>query len=739
MLPKGQLVARVTSTASPIPLNINKGTCTTPQTIEWWINVYTHQSSSTLLIGDNTNPCFKFTFNNGPELYHLDSSSNLQRIGRYFSVNKWHHFALVLNSAGRIYVDYEDLGSFDGSQCVSGDTVPMVLSGMSVLVKQVRFWSAELSAEQLKSYSTGLIAEANLCSVNSFEPLATYLSGYPVHEGATHSFIKQPGAVPFSGDFGSRETTDDEYFTGTKYKSSTLLHIKMGETPGVMMPLKSRARGNFDWTLEAWVYLISTDALTPIVGIGGSSTLLSISATKGTSATLISELQYGQGTATNEIPSLAADSWNYVSLTSHLNDQWYKGELGLNCRHYKSSVSILPVASYTFDFLYLGMNKQAYYSGNEIGLREVRVWMTPLSKETLAYQMHKTIKDSAEELRLLYYFPFDVATTEEYEDKAFEGQFQVNRLWGTRHNYEDGGSDPEGVVAPKVVLGSELQSKVPALVICDERSFYNSETVKCEEKSENAPLSLEQSTATFTLPLANYVFSLEWTFEFWILVESITGLSTSILKQTCSPVQNGSVSLRMIGVTDVLEFSMTGADKAIRIAESESRWIHYSFVNDVYQGLLRVYRNGVQYETLAGQKLPLPSCDVAVVELSNLHGLVGKFKEFRIWNGTKTGSEVSKGMHAIPSLCLDYSLVFYLPMAESYGDALLELVQNRSVPLTIPTHSREVWTSQSDLLLCKPPFVYYEKENACMCKCCNERRPEYESGEGRCERVGDQL
>ena len=219
-------------------------------------------------------------------------------------------------------------------------------------------------------------------------------------------------------------------------------------------------------------------------------------------------------------------------------------ELGLNGNHYISSQCKVTSEGLSFDFLYIGTNSKKYNAENHLALKEIRVWKAALSQATIISQMYKQIRNSENGLQLAFYYPIDEITLYEMKDKSFEGEYQSSRLW-ERTIVSD---TPENLSPPEIIYSRELD--IEPIIICDGNSRYDILTGRCQRDFDDPTLGLEQSTNTFVLPLSKYIFTPEWTFGFWVYIESVIGSGTSIFTQACSTATAGTLSLTKVGTDE---------------------------------------------------------------------------------------------------------------------------------------------------------------------------------------------
>ena len=189
---------------------------------------------------------------------------------------------------------------------------------------------------------------------------------------------------------------------------------------------------------------------------------------------------------------------------------------------------------------------------------------------------------------------------------------------------------------------------------------------------------------------------------------------STILNQICHQPSPGTIKLRRISLNNILEFSISGLDETVSIAETTPYWVHYAFTNDGYQRRLLTYRNEYIHSSIKGQMIAFPSCDITVGDFSSAKAFMGTFKDFRIWNETKSSAEILKWMHLIPYS--ESTLEFYLPIDEGYGTTIVERKRNNKVKMTVLKSSSRTWISKGDLKICKPPYVYGSGSNVCLCK-----------------------
>ena len=506
------------------------------------------------------------------------------------------------------------------------------------------------------------------------------------------------------------------YFAGTECKPNMVLQLKYGSTPGIILSMKSRLIKNFEWTLETWAYVDSTSgkAVASIFVLDGDGTKLSA---RSSGETLVGEWIYDSMGNQMTISTFSTNVWHHVAIVTKLESPYYNAQLFLDGNALTSQTVEIIVKSNvkTFEYLTLGMDRSDYAYMGVVALKEVRVWDVAIDATTLARQMRRQIRRPETEIRLVYYYPIDSTNSECLYDRAFEGDLQDFKLWNTAHTYTANGPDPSTIGPPNLKTTFELG--LPPLLICDQNSYFSPKKQTCQKDTEESPIGLELSLSPFTIPLTSYKFHVEWTFEFWMLINQIGGVSTSIFSQTCYPSQSGTLSLKKVGVANSLAFMMTDSGYNVTFAQARRGWTHFAFMNDATAGRIFAYKNGVKMDSdMPGVYTAIPSCALTVGEFSTINLIYGKLKEIRIWNGTRTNFELVQSMHRSLDSQRDRSLAFYLPMSESSGGYVYERVKNTAIGLTITKYSRELWTAQGDLHICRTPYVYSPADNVCICK-----------------------
>ncbi len=560
-------------------------------------------------------------------------------------------------------------------------------------------------------------SDISLLTVYTFEPLGALAGVFPAYQDT----MKVASSVVISSSItgvsaGNNPTVCewDEYFSGSECRSNTVLHMRQGYTPGVIVPMKTRFQKNYEWTLETWVYVYSSASTTvaAIIGLEGNWAKLSA---RRDGTTLVGEWSYDSMGDEMSISSFTTDTWHHVALVTTLEAPYYDAKLILDCDESTTQTVEVVIKSNvrTFDYLTLGMDRSDYDYMGRVALKEIRVWNVALDISTLKYQMRKQIRNSDAEIRLVYYYPLSTSNRENLYDQAFEGDLQDLKLWNTPHTYKTGGPDPSTITAPTITTTMELA--IDPLIICDGNSFYNSRLKNCEREAEEFPIGLEQSLAPFTVPLTNYYFQVEWSVEFWLLLNQVSGVGTAVFSQKCYPAQSGTLSLKKVGTSSTFAFSVLGSGYNISFPQEKRRWNHYAFVNDVSSGRIYGYKNGARMDsdTLAVYAV-IPSCALTVGEFSTMNIIYGKLKEIRLWNGTRTVFELKQDMHRTLDPLRDRSLVLYLPMGERMGQYVHERVQDTDIALTVTKYSRELWTAQGDLRICRTPYVYSPADNVCI-------------------------
>lgn len=651
---------------------LSKTTTSVPATVDWRMQILDHGASASAAFHIFATPLFTITFTSSAATWTYKDTSNVDATYVDMFNGQSRHIAVAMSvnigtsivTSGVVYLDGVKLFECRAEDLLESEVKEMIVFDKVVAVmpeNSVRVWKAKLTAAE--------VADAFADStVSDYETIL---------------------ACP-----KSEETlmlpNEREYFGGSKFMPATVLEIATKQSPGVAIPLKSTITKDMQWTLEVWVYISAIDKTCPIISIKGTNIELSITSV----ATKVSaKLVYG--TVGTEV-SVGVDTvgkWQHVAAVAKADYPIYSLSLGVNGEFASSEFTMLS-QEYEFSYLYMGTDGSISENENKIYLKEIRVWNIPLPVTTIKNQMQRQISNPAQEYNLAYYFPIDEVTIDSLVNKAPEGHLQANRLWNTT-------SSP----APRLTT-----IFTPILKLCDQFSQHSKSADNCENEVSESQMSLEQSSASFVAPLSEYSFSVEWTLEFWLRVENVAGIGTSLFTQVCHPSANGTISLYKKG-TNLLEFAILGREGKIGIAETGGQWVHYGFASSGHRLKLTAYRNGHVLGEAQGQPLALPSCDMTVGENSNVNVVIGKLKELRIWNESKTGFKLSYNSHRTPSAS---SLVFYLPLDEGHGDTVTERTRDRKIALA--ANAKAVWASQSELKICRSPYVYSAVDNVCTCK-----------------------
>lgn len=652
--------------------------------LEWWMKVLEYGNAAYFQLESknviDSQPIVKVEFTSVHKWIFVKESvtppaANTFVVRRELTVGEWHQISIKVGSAGRLYLDGDEVTT-ESFSLANNLNNRIRLVNMVALIKSLRAekWTGEYI-------------------VTTFEPISRNIKVYPVCEG---EYLCHPASSAASFEPHASEPVDTatQYFAGTTFKPNTLLHFNSDLNQGIRIPVKNTARHEMQWTIEFWVYTVSLESLLPLISLEGPNAKL---ATVAANSIVSGELQYGAVGTSASISQSILNTWTHVALVSHLAFPQYTLELGVGGEMYATSECTVATHVYSFDFLYVGKESEE----NEVYMKEVRVWKIARTRASIERQMRRELRRPGKNSRLVYYFSINEVSIDELVDKSDGGEGQRNLMWNSAH-YDPSSSY---LVSAEIVNGFSKPLK-----ICDEFSFYNRKSGKCERDVDDVALGLEQSTNYFTLPLSNYYFNTEWTFEFWIYIEHLAGLSTFIFNQVCSYYQPGAISIKKIAIDDIFEFSITGTKETIVFTQSRPQWIHYAFAYEGYKSTLVGYKNGYRIGEIAGH--PLSSCDMNVGEASNANALVGKLRELRIWNETKTPIELIRSRNQVPS---DLALAFYLPLDEQRGRTVREKTRNTHIVLGTLS-AGEIWTSQADFKVCRSPYVYSGRENVCVCK-----------------------
>ena len=668
----------------------------TPLTFEWWVQfvrikdtgtfIFKIESSNTLLSIDMSTSSYTFQ---GTKVKELPMKQ------------RWIHIAITLDIRMQLYLNRK-LSKEVAQNPLSSFNPEFTINGLTVLLKQFRTWSKVLTHEEIIAYSITRVRmwQPYLVSIYTFEPYATYTNFFPVYHKTGKVTTVKIRSVANAGDNPLFCAKEGEYFSGTECKSTNFVHMEKEVTSGMIVPMKNRARKGFEWTLEGWVYVFSGDTKMAIFSLEGDRVKL-LARLNGND--LIAQLLYITVSTTNTFNGFKRGTWNHIAIVTRLSFPFYDLELLVNGVEFSSSRVIIKVTTGTFDYLYLGMDKENEHRG-KIRMKELRVWNTALQIQSIKEHMRTQIKHSTHERRLIYYFPFDKLSIEEYEDKGYEGDLHTNYLRDFLKEY------PASVKPPQILSAEDI---VP-LIICDE--YYNEDTMMCEKDMDEVRFGLEQAHAPFIIPLSEYVFTVGWTFEFWIRIDQMSGLGNMIFSQTCHPRKPSTLNFYKDYLHNRLIFSFINKQNGISFPEEHNKWIHYAFVNEPNEYSLLSYKQGLYYGSVESKPIAIPSCDLMIGQHSTKNELRGIIRELKIWDNIRTQQEIIRGMHYA---VLDNSLALYLPLAEGYGTNINEVVIGSTLSLNLQVHSREIWATKGNLKICKAPFIYNSEDNMCICTLTN--------------------
>ena len=630
--------------------------------LNWWMKIIEYKPGGYLQLElTNTGLFLKFMPPNSWTFRNEPSSVVKQEL----LIKRWYHISIQLEDTGRLYVN---------NNLLNTDFLTDPPSLVGLFNNKLRLVNVVALFKELKVQK-----ETNEYMLTSFNFVSRNIKTYPICE--SEHICSPELALDNIEPYIDEVVRDGEYFAGNSFKRNTLLHIDSNTNQGIRIPVNNSFRRVMEWTIELWVY-VKTERMIPIISLEGSNAKLSISAKR---ETVDAELLYGTVGASTSLRESIPNTWTHISLVTYLSFPQYALELGLNGNRYSNTGCIVTTHEHSFDFLNIGMNIP---EGSEVYFKEIRVWKIPRTRISIARQMQRELRGAERNNRLVFYFPVNEITIDGLIDRSHGG---VYLMWNN-------------VDSAKIVDGfSEV------LKICDEYSFYNEKTYECEKDADDLVLGLEQSTNFFTVPLSRYYFNNEWTFEFWMYVEHLAGLSTYILNQMCIRYLPGAMSIRKMAMSNIFEFGITGTRETILFTEVRPQWIHYAFIYDAYKLKLFAYKNGFKIGEINGY--PLPSCDMTIGEASTANIVIGKFRELRIWNEAKSIFKLMRDKNNVPSRS---GLAFYLPLDEEQGDEVVERIQNTHVKLNKLSYD-EAWTSKADFKMCKEPFTYSTKENICTC------------------------
>ena len=557
-----------------------------------------------------------------------------------------------------------------------------------------------------------------LQTIYSFEAFANcpVCKGFPVYQSPSDNInsVYIDSSSPYNtatAISNPMKCNIDEFWAGTSCKPTNVLFISSGYTPGLVIPIKSRLMKNLEWTIETWVYVVVDSAIASIEG--DSNCMLSIRSTGGQ---LAFDWLYGSTGIQNAITTgFSLNAWHYVALTARLDTPNYVAEAILDLKYSGISSMIIPSNKPSFKYFVLGTGRSTSTLIGKLALKEIRLWSIAFTKDMLAYQMRNQVRQTSEEINLVFYYKIESDSQEELINSAFEGNYETLKLWSTPRNYTLPSVTSDVTVVPPQVIKA-LSQKIIPLIICDEFSYYNSKIGTCEKDYAEYSKSLELSLSQFIIPLDSYNYEYDWTMEFWIKIKEISGVDTAIFRHNCVPACTGAITIKKVGISSNLVFLQSGTNQNITFPLVQRKWVHYAFMNNIYNRNLTMYINGILYsQSVNALVQPFVKCPMLVGESSTMNIIYGKLKEFRVWNGTRTFTELQQLMHlrAFPSM--DNRLVVCLPINEGSGINITELISNTSLQLPTPTNSREAWTSQGDIKLCIKPYVYDSVSNVCKC------------------------
>ena len=564
------------------------------------------------------------------------------------------------------------------------------------------------------------IGNPGLTTIFSFEPYAICdgCKGFPIYQKSNIGNIQiyddtyfPANSYPVSASTNPAKCGTDEYYSGTKCKSTNVLYISRGITPGLVIPIKTRYANNLEWTIELWAFVISD---TLIASIEGDNCIFSIQSKSGQ---LSFGLLYGLTGISNQInATFTLNAWHYIVLTARVESPYLTLEAILDSQFSNSTSIILPSVRQNFKYFVLGASRTQNTLTGSVALKEIRLWNIAFSKDMLKNQIRSQIKQSNKEVNLVNYFKIESNSQEELMDSGFEGELLQLKLWNTPHNYSFpiSSSDPSTIVPPQIAPAFTLG--IPPLIICDENSYYHPKKQTCEKDEEEYSKTLDLSIAQFSIPLDNFYFDYEWTIEFWLLIREISGINTMIIEQYCVPENTGAITFKKVGTSDNLVFYQSNMSQNFVFPQVKRKWVHYAFMNSVINQSLSMYVNGIHNNSdIQGLIQPILNCPILIGEISTMNLIFGRLREFRIWNGTRTANEIYRSMHKKIYPYIDNRLVFNLPLNEGQGNLLTEEITNAQIKLNADPSIKELWVSQGDLHICRTPYIYSLLENVCIC------------------------
>ena len=216
-----------------------------------------------------------------------------------------------------------------------------------------------------------------------------------------------------------------------------------------------------------------------------------------------------------------------------------------------------------------------------------------------------------------------------------------------------------------------------------------------------------------TLPLQSYNLDIEWTFEFWMQIQKISGIDTFIFKQVCYPSKTGEIRLKKSGMSQTLIFYLNQMSGNISFDLTLREWTHYAFIHSIKTGNILMFINGMKESTeISGCSDYFYKCQIQVGEESTSNIIYGKLREIKFYNGTRTTFKLIN--HKTPIFQYESQLIFYLPLDEGFGLTVKERINGMEIILPVTETNREVWVSQGDLKLCREPFTFSESNHVCV-------------------------
>ncbi|KPA12654.1 hypothetical protein MHK_007147 [Candidatus Magnetomorum sp. HK-1] len=204
------------------------------------------------------------------------------------------------------------------------------------------------------------------------------------------------------------------------------------------------------------------------------------------------------------------------------------------------------------------------------------------------------------------------------------------------------------------------------------------------------------------------------TVEFWCFGDNnLNGQSTTDILRFSNNLSQAIIGINLPwnGVVYFdAPFNLNRLEKPVPQAdEYKYHWIHWAFVKKASTGEMKIYKNGILWESKEGMTLPIPTADITSFKIGS--GYSGRIDELRIWSTARTEHQIKNNYKTILS-GNEQGLVSYYNFDLINGNKLENLADLSSPASLINLTETALVSSNADVQM---PKLMVPPGNALKC------------------------